>query len=43
MRKLLCALGLYILLAVILLPLAVTLLMGGFGGAPVYTGICVMF
>ena len=31
MRKVLCVLFFYILLAVLLLPLAVTLLLGGFG------------
>ena len=43
MKKFLGILFFYIILAVLLLPLAVTLLLGGFGSVPPYTGIGVMF
>ena len=43
MKKLLGILFFYIILAVLLLPLGVTLLLGGLGTAPAYTGISILF
>ena len=43
MKRILCILFFYILLAVVLLPAAVTFLLGGFGRGASYMGIGVMF